>query len=175
MEGVTEEEQQRLAERREYMQDGTGYQAIQGTRPQTLGYGLNDSPAGLAAWITEKFYAWTHCDGNLEQSVSKDELLNNIMVYWLTQTITSSARYYYESNHSPNNLFENGKIRVPMGSTRFPGELYQPPKAWVEEGYDVVHWTHQPRGGHFAALEEPDLLAQDIRDFCRRFRPQAEN
>ena len=118
----------------------------------------------------EKFQAWTHCDGNLTQSVSRDELLNNVMIYWLTQTITSSTRYYYESNHSPNNLFENGKIRVPMGSTRFPGELYQPPRVWVEEGYDVVHWTHQPRGGHFAALEEPDLLAQDIRDFCRRFR-----
>jgi len=170
LDGVSEEEKRILAERREHMKDGIGYQAIQGTKPQTLGYGLNDSPTGLAAWITEKFHGWTHCHGDLDSSVSKDELLTNIMVYWITQTITSSARYYYESNHSKNNMFESGKIRVPTGCTMFPGELYQPPRAWVEELYEVIHWTRQPEGGHFAAMEKPGLLAADLQNFFRELR-----
>ncbi len=169
-EDVTDEERARIDERRSHMSEGTGYQAIQGTKPQTLGYGLNDSPVGLAAWITEKFHAWTHCDGVIENSVSKDELLTNIMVYWITQTITSSARLYYESSHSQNNMFADGRIETPTGAAMFPGELYQPPRAWAAEQYNIVHWTHQTAGGHFAALEAPELLADDLRDFFRPLR-----
>lgn len=171
-EGVTEAEQQRLTEHRAAMAEGTGYQAIQGTRPQTLGYGLHDSPVGLAAWITEKFHAWTHHAGDLEQAISKDELLTNIMVYWTQGCITSSMRLYYESGHSGNNLFEGGRITTPTGCAMFPAELYQPPRAWAEELYNVQHWTEQPRGGHFAALEVPDLLAADLREFFRPLRPE---
>ncbi len=169
-EGVTDAERARMDARRAHMTDGAGYQAIQGSKPQTLGYGLNDSPVGLAAWITEKFHAWTHCQGEIENSISKDELLTNIMVYWVTQTITSSARLYYESNHSGNNMFADGRIETPTGAAMFPGELYQPPRAWAEEQYNVVHWTEQAAGGHFAALEAPELLAQDLREFFRTLR-----
>ena len=168
-EGVSDAEKQRLAERRTHMSEGTGYQAIQGTRPQTLGYGLNDSPAGLAAWITEKFHAWTDCAGDIERSVSKDELLTNIMIYWVTGSITSSARLYYESNHVGSNLFEK-RVETPTGCAIFPGELYQPPRAWANELYNVQHWSTPAAGGHFAALEQPALLAEDLRHFFRQHR-----
>ncbi|MEO2175942.1 MAG: epoxide hydrolase [bacterium] len=168
--GVTDDEKQRLEERKSHMLDGTGYQAIQGSKPQTLGYGLNDSPIGLAAWITEKFHSWTDCDGNVENAVTKDELLTNIMIYWVTGSITSSARLYYESNHVKNNLHEHGRIATPTGCTMFPGELFQPPCQWADELFNIQHWTKQPKGGHFAALEQPALLAADVRHFCRRFR-----
>lgn len=168
--GVSDEEKARLSKSKQHMEDGTGYQAIQGTKPQTLGYGLNDSPAGLAAWIVEKFHGWSHHKGDLEQAVSRDELLTNIMIYWVTQTITSSARLYFESAHAHNNLFEHGRIETPTGYALFPGELYQPPRVWAEEQYNIEHWTIQPSGGHFAALEQPTLLAEDLRHFFRRFR-----
>lgn len=168
--GVSDEEKERLGKSKKHMIDGTGYQAIQGTKPQTLGYGLNDSPAGLAAWIIEKFHSWSHHQGNLEQAVNKDEVLTNIMIYWVTQSITSSARLYFESAHANNNLFEHGRIETPTGYALFPGELYQPPRAWAEEQYNIEHWTVQPKGGHFAALEQPTLLAEDLRHFFRRFR-----
>jgi pimeloyl-ACP methyl ester carboxylesterase len=168
--GVSDEEKVRLGKSKKQMIDGTGYQAIQGTKPQTLGYGLNDSPAGLAAWIIEKFHSWSHHQGNLEQAVNRDEVLTNIMIYWVTQSITSSARLYFESAHANNNLFEHGRIETPTGYALFPGELYQPPRAWAEEQYNIEHWTVQPKGGHFAALEQPTLLAEDLRHFFRRFR-----
>jgi pimeloyl-ACP methyl ester carboxylesterase len=168
--GVSDEEKVRLGKSKKHMIDGTGYQAIQGTKPQTLGYGLNDSPAGLAAWIIEKFHSWSHHQGNLEQAVNRDEVLTNIMIYWVTQSITSSARLYFESAHANNNLFEHGRIETPTGYALFPGELYQPPRAWAEEQYNIEHWTVQPKGGHFAALEQPTLLAEDLRHFFRRFR-----
>lgn len=170
MAGVTLDEQKILAERKQHMADGTGYQAIQGSKPQTLGYGLNDSPAGLAAWIVEKFHSWTHHSGNLETAVSRDHLLTNIMIYWTTQTITSSARLYFESAHVANNLFEHGRIATPTGCAMFPGELYQPPRAWAEELYNIQHWSRPARGGHFAALEQPQLLAEDLRQFFGKFR-----
>ena len=169
-EGVTNQEKMLLESRQQHMVDGTGYQAIQGSKPQTLGYGLNDSPAGLAGWIIEKFHGWCQHDGNLELAVSRDELLTNIMIYWITQTITSSSRLYFESAHVQNNLFEHGRIATPTGCAMFPGELYQPPRVWADELYNIVHWTIQPRGGHFAALEQPALLAEDLRLFFRRFR-----
>lgn len=169
-EGVTEAEKARLEERRIYMAEGTGYQAIQGTKPQTLGYGLNDSPAGLAAWITEKFHAWTDCGGDLESAVTKDELLTNIMVYWVTGSITSSTRLYYESRHVGSNLHENGRIETPTGCAIFRGELYQPPRAWASALYNIQHWSVYDKGGHFAALEVPQQLALDLREFFRPLR-----
>jgi len=168
--GVTDLEKRTLEQCRMRMAEGTGYQAIQGSKPQTLGYGLNDSPAGLAAWITEKFHGWTDCNGELDSVVGKDELLTNIMLYWITGTITSSTRLYFESNHVDNNLFEHGRIATPTGCTMFPAELYQPPKVWAQELYNIQHWTHQTKGGHFAALEQPALLAEDLRVFFRHFR-----
>lgn len=168
--GVTDKEKATLSACKQLMHDGAGYQAIQGTKPQSLGYGLNDSPAGLAGWIVEKFHSWTHHDGNLEQAIHRDKLLTNIMIYWITQSITSSARLYFESAHEQNNLFEHGRIDTPTGCAMFPGELYQPPRVWAEALYNIEHWTNQPRGGHFAALEQPNLLAEDLRHFFKRFR-----
>lgn len=169
-EGVSEEEKSVVEQRRAAMAEGTGYQAIQGTRPQTLGYGLHDSPVGLAAWITEKFHAWMDCNGDIESTITRDELLTNIMVYWVNGCITSSMRLYYESAHADNNLFERGRIATPTGCAMFPGELYQPPRAWAEALYNIQHWTRMPAGGHFAALEQPALLAQDLRVFFRQLR-----
>ena len=169
-EGVTEEEKLRLKGRKKFMSEGAGYQSIQGTKPQTLGYGLNDSPIGLAAWITEKFHSWTDCKGVVENAVSKDELLTNIMIYWVTGSITSSTRLYFEASHVKSNLHEQGRIATPTGCALFPGELYQPPRKWAEELYNIQHWTHPAKGGHFAALEQPELLAADLRQFFRSFR-----
>ncbi len=168
MEGVTDQEQTRLAERKDAMKEGTGYQQIQGTKPQTLGYGLHDSPSGLAAWITEKFHSWTDCDGSIENSISKDELLTNIMIYWVTGTITSSTRLYYESRHTDNKM--EGKIETPTGCAIFPGELYIPPRAWAEEMYNIQHWSTMEKGGHFAAMEQPELLVEDLREFFGKLR-----
>ncbi|MBM3772989.1 MAG: epoxide hydrolase 1 [Acidimicrobiia bacterium] len=145
-----------------------GYSGIQGTKPQTVGYGLNDSPAGLAAWIVEKFRSWCDCDGDVEKKFTKDELLTNITVYWVTQTATSSARLYYESRHA--GAVKLPRIDVPTGCAIFPRELVYAPRVWLEPGMNLVHWTEMPRGGHFAALEEPGLLVDDVRTFFRGLR-----
>ncbi len=159
--------------RADYMRDETGYQAIQGTKPQTLGYGLNDSPAGLAAWIAEKFHGWSDLpqgpDGNLDDNFSRDDLLTNISIYWFTGTITSSARIYYENRNTPPEK-PIGYIDVPTGAAIFPAEIYLAPRAWVEAAYDLRHWTMMPRGGHFAALEQPELYLGDLREFFRSLR-----
>jgi len=145
-----------------------GYSGIQGTKPQTVGYALNDSPAGLAAWIVEKFRSWCDCDGNVEKKFTKDELLTNIMLYWVTQTATSSARLYYEARHGGPP--DTRRIEVPTGCAIFPRELAYAPRAWLEPRMNLVHWTEMPRGGHFAALEEPALLVEDVRTFFRGLR-----
>ena len=147
-----------------------GYSHIQGTKPQTLSYGLNDSPAGLAAWIVEKFRTWSDCDGDVERSFSKDELLTNITIYWATQTINSSTRIYYETQQTIWELKQDEMIRVPTGVAVFPKELSHPPREWAERSYNLQRWTQMPRGGHFAALEEPNLLVEDIRAFFRPLR-----
>ncbi len=159
--------------RRRYMLNEVGYQQIQGTKPQSLGYGLADSPAGLAAWIVEKFHGWSDLpqgpDGNLLNNFTMDELLTNISIYWFTNTITSSARIYYENRNTPP-----GKsmtyIDVPTGAAIFPAEIYIVPKSWAEAAYDLRHWTVMPRGGHFAALEQPELYLEDVRSFYRLLR-----
>jgi hypothetical protein len=148
------------------------YNAIQRTKPQTLAYGLTDSPAGLAGWITEKLRSWSDCDGDLETRFSKDESLTNISIYWFTNTINSSMRYYYERSADPANVLTH-KLEVPVGVSVFPGEAAgaSAPRSWVQRGCEkLTQWSVHDRGGHFAAMEEPELLAQDIRDFFRPLR-----
>jgi microsomal epoxide hydrolase len=168
-EGVSAEEMALQRERAASFADGRGYQSIQGSKPQTLGYGLNDSPAGLAAWIVEKFHGWSDNDGNVESAFTKDEMLTNITLYWVTGTITSSTRLYYESGNTPSTR-PVGFIDVPTGAANFPKEILFTPRAWAEARYNIVHWTVMPRGGHFAALEEPELLVDDVRLFFRGLR-----
>ena len=165
--GVSPAELQRYEARNAYMANERAYQAIQGSKPQTLGFALEDSPAGLAAWIVEKFRAWCDCDGNVESRFTKDDLLTNITLYWVTQTATSSARIYYENRVAPPNP---GRVTVPTAYALFPKEITVPPRKWVEARFNLVRWTEMPRGGHFAALEQPDLLVADVREFFRGIR-----
>ena len=147
----------------------TGYQAIQGTKPQSLAYALNDSPAGMAAWMVEKFRTWSDCDGDLERAISRDDLLTNLTTYWVTGTAGSSARLYFETA-SAGPTMPTTRVEVPTGVARFPREIYRPPRAWVEAAFDLRHWTALPRGGHFAALEQPGALVADVRAFFRTLR-----
>lgn len=165
--GVPLSELQRAQERQAYMENERAYQQIQGTKPQTLGFALDDSPAGLAAWIVEKFRSWCDCEGNIESRFTKDELLTNITLYWVTQTGTSSARIYYENRVAPP---RQERVSVPTACALFPKEIVVPARKWVEARYNLVRWTEMPRGGHFAALEQPDLLVEDVRDFFRGIR-----
>jgi pimeloyl-ACP methyl ester carboxylesterase len=149
------------------------YGEIQSTRPQTLAYGLNDSPAGLAAWIVEKYREWSDCNGDIESRFSKDELLTNITIYWATQTINASIRRYYEARHKlqPNSFKDVDKIGIPTGVAMFPGEKdLLVPREFAERCYNIQHWTEMPAGGHFPALEEPGLLVTDLRAFFRGYR-----
>lgn len=148
------------------------YALIHSTKPQTLAASLNDSPAGLASWIVEKFRAWSGCNGDVERKYTKDELLTNVMIYWVTQTIGSSMRTYYEENHNPS-LPWTQHIDVPVGMAVFPKDIPQGPllpRSLAERILRIERWTVMPRGGHFAALEEPALLAEDIRAFFRVLR-----
>lgn len=165
-----DEEKVFLADMDRLQREETGYQWIQSTKPQTLAYGLNDSPAGLAAWIVEKFRAWSDCSGDIERSFSKDELLTNIMVYWVTESINSSMRLYYETSHYPWHPNPNGRIETPTGVAIFPREILRPPRQWAKRAFNIVQWSKMPRGGHFAAMEEPKLMADDIRSFFRTIR-----
>ncbi|MGH9480956.1 MAG: epoxide hydrolase family protein [Terriglobales bacterium] len=159
-----------VAEAEQWMQAEGGYAHLQSTQPQTAAYGLNDSPAALAAWIVEKFRSWSDCDGEVESRFSRDDLLSNVTLYWLTQTIASSCRLYWETRRAPLRFKPGQSIGVPCGVARFPKEAPFPPRAWVERGYNLQRWSEMPRGGHFAAWEEPELLAQDIRAFFRGLR-----
>jgi pimeloyl-ACP methyl ester carboxylesterase len=150
------------------------YEAIQGTTPQTVAYGLNDSPVALAAWIVEKFRAWSDCAGDVERAFTKDQLLTNVTIYWMSETANSSMRRYYESRNNPARDPHAPRPRVdtPTAIAMFPGErLLVVPRSWAERDYNVVQWTEPQRGGHFPALEAPDVLAHDIRRFFARFRP----
>jgi microsomal epoxide hydrolase len=168
-EGLTPDEQKALADVQHFQAEETGYQQIQGTKPHTLGYGLNDSPAGLAAWIVEKFRTWSDCGGDVERSFTKDELLTNVMIYWVTNSITSSVRLYCENRRGGRYGLDQ-KVGVPTGCAVFPKEIYRAPRRWAERRYPIRHWTVQPRGGHFAALEEPELFVADVREFFRKVR-----
>ena len=166
-EGVPPAELERMRARQAFFETERGYFLEQSTKPQTIGYGLDDSPAGLAAWIVEKFRSWSDSNGNVEKSFTRDDLLTNITLYWLTQTATSSARIYYENQRAPA---AQRRVDVPTACAVFPKEISIPPRRWAEAQYNVTRWTEMPRGGHFAALEEPQLLADDIRAFFRTLR-----
>jgi pimeloyl-ACP methyl ester carboxylesterase len=154
-----------------WRQDGGAYQDIQATRPQTLAYGLSDSPAGLAAWIVEKFRAWSDCQGNVERRFSKDQLLTNIMIFWVSNSIGSSLQLYSEQRRDPWVLRAGESITAPTAYASFPADIVPgPPRTWLERSANVQRWSLMPRGGHFAAMEEPNLLAEDIRAFFRPFR-----
>jgi pimeloyl-ACP methyl ester carboxylesterase len=168
-ETASEEERNWSERRARWSREETGYIQIQGTRPQSLAYGLNDSPAGLAGWIVEKFRAWSDCHGEVESVFSKDELLTNVMIYWVTQTINSSTRLYYESFHQPDFAFTQ-RVEVPTGVAVFPAEISIPPLSLVQRLYNIQRWTEMPAGGHFAALEQPQALVEDIRAFFRPLR-----
>jgi pimeloyl-ACP methyl ester carboxylesterase len=166
-EGVTAAELERTRARQTFFDTERGYFLEQSTKPQTIGYALDDSPAGLAAWIVEKFRAWSDVNGNMEQKFTKDELLTNIMLYWVTQSGASSARIYYENQRAKP---PQGRVQVPTACAVFPKEISIAPRRWVEAQYNVTRWTEMPRGGHFAAMEEPTLLAEDIRAFFGTLR-----
>jgi pimeloyl-ACP methyl ester carboxylesterase len=148
-----------------------GYAHVQRTKPDTLAVGLADSPAGLAAWMAEKLWSWSDRLEGGKSRLSRDDVLANVTLYWLTGTIGSSMRLYYEASRHPLRLAAGERVRVPTGLALFPAETpASPPREWVERGYDVTRWAPMPRGGHFAAWEEPDLLAEEIREFFRPLR-----
>jgi len=165
----TEEERDYFAALAAWLKEETGYQWIQGTKPQTLAYGLTDSPAGLAAWIVEKFRTWTDCDGDPESVISRDHLLANISLYWFTAAIGSSFWPYYARMHGQWPIPSGGTVDVPTGYCAFPKEIIRPPRSIARQMYtNIQRWTVMPRGGHFAAMEQPEALAEEI---CAFFRP----
>ena len=160
MNDLTGLEQSALAAFQFYQNEDSGYSKQQGTRPQTLGYGLSDSPIGQAGWILEKFYQWTDCDGDPRNIVTVDELLDNVMMYWLTNTSASSARIYWESLNQAN----NDPVTVPSGISMFPKEIFKTSERWARTRYqELVYFNEQPKGGHFAAFEQPDAFVEEIR------------
>jgi pimeloyl-ACP methyl ester carboxylesterase len=168
---LTAEEQQDLADLGTFQRREAAYAAEQGTKPQTIGASLNDSPAGLLAWIIEKFRTWSDCDGHPEHCFSRDRLLTNVMLYWVTETGASSARLYWENNETGVLDDEHLPfIRVPTGVARYPKEVLRWPRSWVEAQYNLAYWAVMPRGGHFAAMEQPELFAHDLQEFFRTVR-----
>jgi pimeloyl-ACP methyl ester carboxylesterase len=167
---LTETEMAGLTSAADYMENDSGYAKIQGTKPQTIGYLLDDSPAGLAAWIVEKFRTWSDCDGDVERRFTKDTLLTNIMLYWVTATGHSSGRLYYEATKAGGFVAKGRRVEVPTGAAIFPKEIIRPPRRWAERSYNITRWTEMPSGGHFAALEEPTLLVDDVRSFFASVR-----
>jgi len=164
-------EQAYLDQLRVWLKEETGYQSIQGTRPQTLAFGLTDSPAGLAAWMVEKFRAWTDCGGDPERAVARDEMLANISLYWFTGAIGSSFWPYYARLHGPWPIPAGATVDVPAGYAEFPREILRPPRSLAARTYtDLRRWTVMHEGGHFAALEQPAALAREIREFFRPLR-----
>jgi pimeloyl-ACP methyl ester carboxylesterase len=164
----TEDERRYIEELAAWLKEETGYQWIQGTKPQTLAYGLTDSPAGLAAWIAEKFRSWTDCNGNPESAVSRDRMLANISLYWFTGAIGSSFWPYYARLHGQWPIPSGGTVDVPTGYCAFPKEIIRPPRSIARQMYtNIQRWTEMPKGGHFAAMEQPEALAAEIRAFFR--------
>ena len=163
----TDEEKSAIEGLTYYQEWDSGYSKQQSTRHQTLGYGLVDSPVGQMAWIIEKFWSWMDCDGHPENTLTRDELLDNVMLYWLTASGASSARLYWESFGS----FGGGdKVELPTGVASFPKEIIRSPRRWCEESYNITHWTTMPKGGHFGAFEQPELFINDLRIFFKTIR-----
>jgi pimeloyl-ACP methyl ester carboxylesterase len=166
---LSETERDFLTREARWEEEEGGYSHIQATKPQTLAFGLTDSPVGLAAWIVEKLRGWSDCGGNIERRFTKDEQLTTIMLYWVTQTIASSVRAYYERPHFQDAFGPVTPIRVPAAAAMFPHD-FPVPREWVARIYNLRQWNEFDRGGHFAAFEEPELLAADIRAFFRMVR-----
>ena len=169
LENPTDDEKRALERVGYYRQWDTGYAKEQSTRPQTIGYGLTDSPVGQLAWIVEKFWSWMDCDGHPENVLTRDELLDNVMLYWATASAASSARLYWESFR----IFDGGerkRVELPTGVASFPKEILQAPRNWCEAAYNITHFTKMPRGGHFAAFEQPELFVDDVRTFFATVR-----
>ncbi len=163
-------------EERAWLQDAAAWGATEGayaamhrTKPQTAAFGLTDSPAGLAAWIVEKLRAWSDCGGDIERSFTKDEILTNVTLYWLTGTIGSSMRMYRANAAIPPAQLAR-RVEVPSGFSLFPGDIVRPPRAWLERTANVVRVSEPARGGHFAPFEEPELYAEELRAFFRPYR-----
>jgi epoxide hydrolase len=171
---LTEREQAALASLEHSAEWDSGYSREHATRPQTIGYALVDSPAALCAWIIEKFWAWTDCDGRLENVLTRDELLDNVMLYWLPGTGASSARLYWESSSLVNEWISgptSDTVSVPTGCSIFPKELQRPSRRWAEKRFlDIRYWSEPSRGGHFAAFEQPELFVDEVRAFFRLVR-----
>ena len=164
---LTEGEQTALASLSHYQEWDSGYSKQQSTRPQTLGYGLADSPAGQCAWIVEKFWSWTDCDGDPLNVLSRDELIDNVMMYWLNRAATSSGRLYWESFNSRN----SDPVSVPTGCSIFPKEISRPSRRWAEKRFsDIRWWNELDKGGHFAAFEQPATFVDELRSFFRLVR-----
>jgi microsomal epoxide hydrolase len=172
--GLSAGEREDLARTERFVSEEMGYRDLQATKPQTLAYGLHDSPIGLAAWIVEKFRSWSDCQGDVESRFTRDELLGNITAYWVTGTIGSSTRLYFETRLRGLAVEDRwravDRIEVPTGCAIFPAEIRRPPRFWAERRFNVTRWTTMPSGGHFAALEEPGLLVDDVRAFFRPLR-----
>jgi pimeloyl-ACP methyl ester carboxylesterase len=167
----TDDERRYFAEMAEWMREETGYQWIQGTKPQTLAFALTDSPAGLAAWIVEKFRSWSDCDGAIESAIDRDRMLADISLYWFTGAIGSSFWPYYARLHGTLVLPPGDTIGVPAGYAQFPREILKPPRSVAERVFtDIRRWSEMPKGGHFAALEQPEALAGEVRAFFRDLR-----
>jgi pimeloyl-ACP methyl ester carboxylesterase len=168
---VTPEKERYYDEVALWLREETGYSTIQGTKPQTLAFGLTDSPAGLAAWIVEKFRTWSDCGGDVESVFTRDQLLANVSFYWFTGAIGSSFFPYYYRVHRTWPIPEGGTIDIPTGYAEFPREILRPPRSVAARTYrDIRRWTTMPRGGHFAAMEQPEALAHEVQAFFRPLR-----
>jgi epoxide hydrolase len=174
LDDLTERERAALASLEHSAEWDSGYSREHSTRPQTIGYALVDSPTALCAWIVEKFWAWTDCDGHPENAITRDQLLDNLMLYWLPRTGASSARLYWESLRQVNEWISgtaDDTITVPTGGSIFPKELQRPSRRWAEKRFaDIRYWNEPGRGGHFAAFEQPDLFVDEVRAFFRLVR-----
>ena len=160
-----------MADSERWYAEKGGYCSVQIAQPQTLAYAMHDSPMGLAAWIIDRFREWSDCGGEVERRFTKDELLANVSLYWLTETAGSSMRLYFESRKAPLHFGKGERVTIPTAVAKFAKEEPFPTRSWVERGYNVARWTEFRSGGHFAAMEEPERLAQDIREFARGLRP----
>jgi pimeloyl-ACP methyl ester carboxylesterase len=170
--GLSPEEQAAYEQMDALYTKGSGYALMMVTRPQTLGYSLADSPVGLAAWFYDKFADWTYSGGEPERSLTRDEMLDDITLYWLTNSATSSAQLYWENNNNFNAVEQKtAEISVPVGVTVFPGEIYRAPKSWAQRAYPkLIYFNQVDKGGHFAAWEQPELFAAEIRAAFRALR-----
>ena len=167
--GLSGPDRERVRRTDQFLHTEMAYQALQRTKPQSLAYGLMDSPAGLAGWLVEKYRSWTDCGGDLDKAFPRERLLDILNVYWFTGTIGSSMRSYFEEG-GPGREEPLPRVEVPTGHTAFPAEIIRTPRAWAERRFDIAYWSEAPRGGHFPAMEVPPLFVDELRACFRAFR-----